>query len=192
MGHVPTFFVGAGVAREEITMNAPDSIVRRVEAALARELPAVDLLEVSEAGPETLRVTVDHPDGVDHGVCADVTHVLEADGLLDQYGIEVWSPGPEPPLRTPEHFRRAVGRQVRIRVRGAHGGAAPSRYAGGGGRPGAPVVRRADADGDPVLRGARSECPGGFGGVGMSARALVGAVGSSPVVVVQHVRGSTR
>jgi ribosome maturation factor RimP len=103
-------------------MNAPDSIVRRVEAVLARALPAVDLLEVSEAGPETLRVTVDHPDGVDHGVCADVTRALEADGLLDQYGLEVWSPGPEPPLRTPEHFRRAVGRQVRVKVGGAHGG----------------------------------------------------------------------
>jgi ribosome maturation factor RimP len=103
-------------------MNAQDSIERRVEAVLARVLPAVDLLEVRVAGPETLRVTVDHPDGVDHGVCADVTHALEADGLLDQYGIEVWSPGPEPPLRTVEHFRRAVGRRVQIRVGGAHGG----------------------------------------------------------------------
>jgi ribosome maturation factor RimP len=102
-------------------MNAQDSIERRVEAVLARDLPAVDLLEVRVAGPETLRVTVDHPGGVDHGLCADVTHALEADGLLDQYGIEVWSPGPEPPLRTLEHFRRAVGRQVRIRVGGAHG-----------------------------------------------------------------------
>lgn len=103
-------------------MNAPDSIVRRVEAALARELPAVDLLEVSEAGPETLRVTVDHPDGVDHGVCADVTRALEAEGLRDRYGIEVWSPGPEPPLRTLEHFRRAVGRRVQIKVGGPDGG----------------------------------------------------------------------
>ncbi len=102
-------------------MNAHDSIERRVEAVLARVLPAVDLLEVRVAGPETLRVTVDHPDGVDHGVCADVTHALEADGLLDQYAIEVWSPGPEPPLRTVEHFRRAVGRRVEVRVGGAHG-----------------------------------------------------------------------
>jgi ribosome maturation factor RimP len=103
-------------------MNAPDSIVRRVEAVLARALPAVDLLEVTEAGPETLRVTVDHPDGVDHGVCADVTRALEADGLLEDYGLEVWSPGPEPPLRTPEHFRRAVGRQVQVKVGGTRGG----------------------------------------------------------------------
>jgi ribosome maturation factor RimP len=102
-------------------MNAPDSIERRVEAVLARALPAVDLLEVREAGRETLRVTVDHPDGVDHGVCADVTHALEADGLLDRYAIEVWSPGPEPPLRTLEHFRRALGQRVRIRTEGADG-----------------------------------------------------------------------
>jgi ribosome maturation factor RimP len=102
-------------------VDAQDAIERRVEAALAAALPQVDLLELTLSGSGTLRVVVDHPDGVDHGVCADVTRVLEEDGLLDRYGVEVWSPGPEPPLRTPEHFRRAVGRRVRVRAEGSGG-----------------------------------------------------------------------
>ena len=93
-------------------------IEARVETALARAMPEVDLLELtvlpSQGG--TLRLVVDHPDGVDHGVCAAVTKVLDDAGLLELYGAEVWSPGPEPPLRTPEHFRRALGRRVSVRA----------------------------------------------------------------------------
>jgi ribosome maturation factor RimP len=97
-------------------VDAREAIERRVETALAAALPEVDLLELSLSGREMLRVVIDHPAGVDHGLCADVTRVLAEDGLLDRYGVEVWSPGPEPPLRTPEHFRRAVGRRVRLRA----------------------------------------------------------------------------
>jgi len=104
-------------------MSAQGDIERRVVDALAEALPAVDLLElrVLPAQGGTLRLVVDHPDGVDHGVCADVTRALDEAGLLDEYGAEVWSPGPEPPLRTPEHFRRAVGRRVKVRAEAADG-----------------------------------------------------------------------
>lgn len=104
-------------------MSAQPEIERRVVEALAEDLPAVDLLELTvlPAGGGTLRLVVDHPDGVDHGICADVTRVLDRAGLLDEYGAEVWSPGPEPPLRTPEHFRRAVGRRVKVRADAAGG-----------------------------------------------------------------------
>ena len=104
-------------------MSAQGDIERRVVDALAQAMPEVDLLELSvlPAQGGTLRLVVDHPGGVDHGVCADVTRALDQAGLLDQYGAEVWSPGPEPPLRTPEHFRRAVGRRVKVRA-GAAGG----------------------------------------------------------------------
>ena len=104
-------------------MSAQGDIERRVVGALAQAMPEVDLLELSvlPAQGGTLRLVVDHPDGVDHGVCADVTRVLGDAGLLDEYGAEVWSPGPEPPLRTPEHFRRAVGRRVKVRAEAAGG-----------------------------------------------------------------------
>jgi ribosome maturation factor RimP len=125
VGDEPTFFVGAHAAagREVQPVPSHDEIERRVETALAGVLPRVDLLELTVLAAQggMLRLVVDHPDGVTHEVCADVTRVLERAGLLDEYGVEVWSPGPEPPLRRPEHFRRALGRRVRIRVEGEDG-----------------------------------------------------------------------
>lgn len=99
-------------------MAGHDEIERRVETALAAALPEVDLLELRVlAGPDAmLRLVVDHPGGVDHEVCVAVTKALDDAGILEEHGAEVWSPGPEPPLRRPEHFRRAVGRRVRIRM----------------------------------------------------------------------------
>jgi ribosome maturation factor RimP len=95
-----------------------DDIEARVETALAERLPEVDLLELTvlATGGGMLRLVVDHPDGVDHEVCATVTRVLDEAGLLEEYGAEVWSPGPEPPLRRPEHFRRVAGHVVRVRA----------------------------------------------------------------------------
>ena len=95
-----------------------DDIERRVETALAERLPEVDLLELSVLKTDggMLRLVVDHPDGVDHEVCATVTGALDDAGILEEYGAEVWSPGPEPPLRRPEHFRRVVGHEVRVRA----------------------------------------------------------------------------
>jgi len=100
-------------------MDGREGIEREVEARLAEVLPDVDLLEVTVAGRRgngTLRAVVDHPDGVDHGLCVRVTEALAGAGLLDRFGIEVWSPGPEPPLRTPRHFQRAVGLQVKLQL----------------------------------------------------------------------------
>lgn len=106
-------------------MTVRETIEREVETRLAQAMPEVDLLEVSllgQGGAGTLRAVVDHPAGVDHALCAQVTKTLEGAGLLDRYAIEVWSPGPEPPLRTPEHFRRAVGGRVRVKVEPAGAG----------------------------------------------------------------------
>ncbi len=100
------------MARREVAEQA-------VEACLAEHLPDVDLREVTivgSAGDPMLRVVIDHPDGVDHDLCARVTRELELIGLRDEHGIEVSSPGPEPPLRTLDHFRDAVGANVRVRV----------------------------------------------------------------------------
>ena len=55
-------------------MSAQGDIERRVVGALAQAMPEVDLLELSVLPAQgTLSLVVDHPDGVDHGVCADVT-----------------------------------------------------------------------------------------------------------------------
>lgn len=120
---------------------------RLVETALGERMPEVELLELTvlPAGGGTLRLVVDHPEGVDHDVCVAVTKVLENAGLLAEYGAEVWSPGPEPPLRTPEHFRRAVGRRVKVES-GASGGR--GSFTGTLVEAGAVSLRLSLADGD--------------------------------------------
>lgn len=85
-------------------------IGREVESAL----PGVEVLAVELQGTERFTVFVDHADGVDHALCARVTDVLRE--YLREYAIDVSSPGVERPLRTPEHFRNAVGRKVVLRT----------------------------------------------------------------------------
>ena len=58
---------------------------------------------------------IDSPDGVDLALCERVTGHLR--DLLESYSLEVSSPGPERPLTKPEHFRRYLGRRVRVRTR---------------------------------------------------------------------------
>jgi len=102
-----------------VAVDVRGALEREVEACLAESLPEVDLLELTVIGrgdEAMLRVVVDHPSGVDHGICERVTRAMQDVGLGDRFGIEVWSPGPEPPLRTPEHFRRAVGHRVALRI----------------------------------------------------------------------------
>ena len=85
-------------------------IARSVESAL----PGVEVLALELTGKERFCVYVDHPQGVDHALCERVTNVLR--GYLDDYSVEVSSPGPEPPLRTRAHFERAVGKTVRVKT----------------------------------------------------------------------------
>ena len=85
-------------------------VTRLVEGAL----PGVDVLALELTGKERFCVFVDHPKGVDHALCERVTSVLR--GYLDKYSVEVSSPGAERPLRTRNHFERAVGRTVRVKT----------------------------------------------------------------------------
>jgi ribosome maturation factor RimP len=50
-------------------------------------------------------------------LCARVTHQLR--DLLREYTVEVSSPGPERPLTKLDHYRRYLGRRVRVRTRDA-------------------------------------------------------------------------
>ena len=86
-----------------------------IEKRLASAEPEVELLAVEPAGPERLRLFIDHPEGVDLALCERVTEHLR--DLLVDYGLEVSSPGPERPLSKPDHFRRFIGRRARLRLR---------------------------------------------------------------------------
>jgi ribosome maturation factor RimP len=87
-----------------------DEISGKVEEAL----PGVEVLAVELNGPERFTVYVDRDGGVDLALCQQVTRVLS--DYLREYGVDVSSPGPERPLRKPEHFERAVGRQVKLKT----------------------------------------------------------------------------
>ncbi len=77
--------------------------------------PAVEVIAVEHPRPDSLRLYIDHPDGVNLALCERVTHQLR--DLLTEYTLEVSSPGIDRPLTKPEHFRRFVGRRVRVRTR---------------------------------------------------------------------------
>ncbi len=90
----------------------------RVESRLATVEPDVEVLAVELAGSRRspiLRIYVDRPGGVDLELCAKVTNHLR--DLLVDYGVEVSSPGPERPLTKLDHYRRFLGRRVRVRTR---------------------------------------------------------------------------
>ena len=88
-----------------------DQIAPRVE----HDLPGVEVLAVELANPDRFVVYVDHPEGVDHALCARVTDVLR--DYLREYTVDVSSPGIERPLRKPAHFARVVGQRVSLRLR---------------------------------------------------------------------------
>jgi ribosome maturation factor RimP len=93
-----------------------DQIQEKVESRLRDAEPDVELLALERAAAERLRLVIDRPEGVDIALCERVTGHLR--DLLESWSLEVSSPGPERPLTKPAHFRRFIGRRVRVRTRG--------------------------------------------------------------------------
>jgi ribosome maturation factor RimP len=94
-------------------------ITADIEARLAAGAPDVEVLLVEVSG-ETLRLFIDHPDGVSFDHCERVTNLLG--DYREQYAIEVSSPGEDRPLTKPAHFRRFLGQRARLRLREARDG----------------------------------------------------------------------
>jgi ribosome maturation factor RimP len=53
----------------------------------------LDLVALEQPGKETLRLFIDHPEGVDLALCEKVTRHLNH--LRTEYALEVSSPGPK-------------------------------------------------------------------------------------------------
>lgn len=85
-----------------------------IEAQLATAEPGVEVLLAEVAG-DTLRLFIDHPDGVTLELCERVTHELAS--VRERYALEVSSPGSDRPLTKPAHFHRFIGRRARVRTR---------------------------------------------------------------------------
>ncbi|HEV3229638.1 MAG TPA: ribosome maturation factor RimP [Solirubrobacteraceae bacterium] len=106
-----------------------NTLQREIEERLASTDPQVEVLLVEVVGGSTLRVFIDHPEGVSLGLCEQVTRQLS--DLRATYSLEVSSPGRQRPLTKPAHFRRFVGSRARVRTREPHPsperGAQPAR-----------------------------------------------------------------
>ncbi len=95
-----------------------------IAPAVESRVPGVDVIAVELLSPSRFCVYIDHPDGVDHALCARVTRVL--DDYRSEYTIDVSSPGLERPLRKPEHFAAVIGQRIAVRSDGGK----KSRYRG--------------------------------------------------------------
>ena len=96
------------------TFAREKTLQEEIAPAVERGVPGVEVLAVELLSPSRFCVYVDHPEGVDHDLCARVTRLLDA--YRADYTIDVSSPGPERPLRKPQHFAGAVGRRVNVRT----------------------------------------------------------------------------
>jgi ribosome maturation factor RimP len=92
----------------------PAELQEQIEQRLSHSEPQVEVL-LAEAMPnDTLRVFIDHPDGVTLGLCERVSGLLS--DLRERYSLEISSPGAQRPLTKPSHFRRYVGHRARVRT----------------------------------------------------------------------------
>jgi ribosome maturation factor RimP len=94
-------------------------IQTQIEARLAESAPDVEVL-LAEVSGETVRLFIDHPEGVTLEVCERVTLLLAE--VRESYALEVSSPGTQRPLSKPAHFRRFLGQRARVRTRDARDG----------------------------------------------------------------------
>lgn len=79
----------------------------------------MELVEARISGGPLLTLLVDREDGpVDHEFCRNIAAAVSP--ILDEEGfdgmIEVSSPGIERPLTKPDHFRRFVGHEAKVKL----------------------------------------------------------------------------
>jgi ribosome maturation factor RimP len=91
-----------------------------IEKLLATAEPEVELLLAEVVHGSTLRLYIDHPDGVTLGLCERVSGHMNQ--YRDRYALEVSSPGLDRPLTKPQHYSRYLGRHARVRLRETRAG----------------------------------------------------------------------
>jgi ribosome maturation factor RimP len=102
-----------------MTTTATEARVRALLEPIVEHLQ-LTIFDVEHRGG-ALRVFLDRDGGVDLDLIAEATRQLsraldEADPIAGRYTLEVSSPGLERPLRTPEHFRWAVGKRAALKL----------------------------------------------------------------------------
>jgi ribosome maturation factor RimP len=108
VGARPLFFI-------DHTEEIVTPIQRQIEARLETVEPDVEVLLVEVVSKSTLRLFIDHPDGVTLALCERVSGHLN--DFRERYALEVSSPGQDRPLTKPQHYSRFLGRRARLRLR---------------------------------------------------------------------------
>ena len=108
--------------KEETEVSRQDgaSLQSEIEARHAASEPDVEVLLAEVVSGGTLRLFIDHPDGVTLELCERVSGQLN--DYRDRYTLEVSSPGQDRPLTKPQHYTRFLGRHARVRLREARDG----------------------------------------------------------------------
>lgn len=97
-------------------------LLEALEPRAAQE--GVEIVTVEVVGAKkapTIRVYVDHPDGVSFDVLSSsqawINDIMDAiDPFPGAYTLEVSSPGIDRPLRTAEHFARFAGEEAALKL----------------------------------------------------------------------------
>jgi len=108
------------VAGRRTLEKSVNQLQTEIEERLAATAPEIEVLLVEVVSGDTLRLFIDHPDGVTLALCERVTELLG--DYRDRYSLEVSSPGQDRPLTKPAHFTRFLGRRARLRLRDASEG----------------------------------------------------------------------
>jgi len=96
-------------------MTDLEQLQNTIETRLGELDPEVEVIALERPAAESLRLYIDRSGGVDLDLCERVTGHLR--DLLEHWSLEVSSPGTDRPLTKPQHFRRFLGRRVRVRTR---------------------------------------------------------------------------
>jgi ribosome maturation factor RimP len=112
----------------ELAVGRKEEIVEKVRAiaaplAAGEGLELVDVELAGAGGRTTLRLYIDRDGGVSLEDCSSVSRAVSAaldveDPIAGAYDLEVSSPGLDRPLRTPEHFEKYAGENVRVKAYG--------------------------------------------------------------------------
>src|SRR5437588_11905533 len=88
---------------------------KEIETRLAPAEPEVEVLLAEVVSGSTLRLFIEHPDGVSLALCERVSDQLS--DYRERYALEVSSPGQDRPLTKPQHYTRFLGQHARVRLR---------------------------------------------------------------------------
>jgi len=101
-----------------LTVPHIDELLQPGAETLGYELVAVEL---SGGDTSIVRVYIDAPNGVTVTDCSKASRQFSAildvaDPIASRYTLEVSSPGMDRPLAKPDHFKKVVGSDVKIKM----------------------------------------------------------------------------